>query len=110
MQDIGYATGKYHKICRRKINRKRFKKDVDNKPKKVYNYNCQEGNRLIIADRQKGEKMEDMGMTNEQYKGFLIDQLEDWEEVLELAEQSNDEKVIKKAKKQIKKINEKLKF
>lgn len=65
---------------------------------------------MIIADRQKGEKMEDMGMTNEQYKGFLIDQLEDWEEVLELAEQSNDEKVIKKAKKQIKKINEKLKF
>lgn len=26
----------------------------------MYNYNCQEGNRLIIAERQKGEKMEDM--------------------------------------------------
>ncbi len=53
---------------------------------------------------------EEMGMTNEQYKGILIDQLEDWEEVLELAKQSNDEKVITKAEKQIKKINEKLKF
>lgn len=54
--------------------------------------------------------MEDMGMTNEQYKGFLLDQLEDWEEVLELAKETNDTKVIKKAEKQIKKINEKLKF
>ena len=51
-----------------------------------------------------------MGMTNEQYKGFLLDQLEDWEEVLELAKETNDTKVIKKAEKQIKKINEKLKF
>lgn len=54
--------------------------------------------------------MEDMGMTNEQYKGFLLDSLEDWEEVFELAKQSNDTEVIKKAEKQIKKINEKLKF
>ena len=52
----------------------------------------------------------EMGMTNEQYKGFLLDQLEDWEEVLEMAQESNDTKVIKKAKKQINKINEKLKF
>lgn len=65
---------------------------------------------MIIAERQKGETMEDMGMTNEQYKGFLLDSLEDWEEVLELAKQSNDTEVIKKAEKQIKKINEKLKF
>lgn len=54
--------------------------------------------------------MEDMGMTNEQYKGFLLDDLEDWEEVLELAKEANDQKVIAKAEKQIKKINEKLKF
>lgn len=54
--------------------------------------------------------MEEMGMTNEQYKGILLDELEDWEEVLELAKETGAEKVIKKAEKQIKKINEKLKF
>ncbi len=54
--------------------------------------------------------VEEMGMTNEQYKGMLLDDLEDWQEVLELAEKNNDEEVIQKAKKQIKKINEKLKF
>lgn len=51
-----------------------------------------------------------MGMTNEQYKGILLDQLEDWEEVLELAKEADDKKVIAKAEKQIAKINEKLKF
>lgn len=54
--------------------------------------------------------MEDMGMTNEQYKGMLLDELEDWQEVLELATEEHNEKIIKKAKKQISKINEKLKF
>lgn len=54
--------------------------------------------------------MNDMGMTNEQYKGMLLDELEDWQEVLELAEEEHNEKVIKKAEKQIAKINEKLKF
>lgn len=54
--------------------------------------------------------VEEMGMTNEQYKGILLDELEDWQEVLELAEQAGNEQVIKKAKKQINKINEKLKF
>lgn len=54
--------------------------------------------------------MDTMGMTNEQYKGFLLDELEDWEEVLEFAKETNDTKVIAKAEKQIKKINEKLKF
>ena len=54
--------------------------------------------------------MEEMGMTNEQYKGLLLDQLEVWQEVLELAEEVKDEKVVKKAKQQIAKINEKLKF
>ena len=53
---------------------------------------------------------EEFGMTNEQYKGLLLDELEDWQEVLELAEKSGDEAVIKKASKQINKINEKLKF
>ncbi len=54
--------------------------------------------------------VEEMGMTNEQYKGMLLDELEDWEEVLVLAEESEDKKVIAKANKQIEKINEKLKF
>lgn len=54
--------------------------------------------------------MEEMGMTNEQYKGMLLDELEDWQEVKELAEKVHDIEVIKKAEKQIAKINEKLKF
>jgi hypothetical protein len=54
--------------------------------------------------------VEEMGMTNEQYKGMLLDELEDWEEVLTLAEESGNEKIIAKAQKQIEKINEKLKF
>ena len=53
---------------------------------------------------------EEMGMTNEQYKGMLLDELEDWQEVLELATEENNQKIINKAKKQIDKINEKLKF
>lgn len=53
---------------------------------------------------------EQMGMTNEQYKGMLLDQLEDWQELKELAEEEHNEKIIKKVEKQIAKINEKLKF
>ena len=36
-----------------------------------------------------------MGMTNEQYKGMLLDELEDWQEVLELAMEEHNEKVIR---------------
>ncbi len=54
--------------------------------------------------------VEEMGMTNEQYKGMLLDELEIWEEVLALAQEAQNEKIIAKAKKQIDKINEKLKF
>ncbi|MCC8067458.1 MAG: hypothetical protein LIO94_10235 [Clostridiales bacterium] len=54
--------------------------------------------------------MEEMGMTNEQYKGMLLDELEDWQEVKELAEEAGNEKILSKAQKQIDKINEKLKF
>ena len=54
--------------------------------------------------------MEEMGMTNEQYKGMLLDELEDWQEVLEIAKETDNDKIIKKADKQIQKINEKLKF
>lgn len=60
--------------------------------------------------KESGVNMDDMGMTNEQYKGMLLDYLEDWQEVLELAMEEHNEKVIKKAEKQIAKINEKLKF
>ena len=41
--------------------------------------------------------MEEMGMTNEQYKGMLLDELEDWQEVRELALETNNEKILKKA-------------
>lgn len=51
-----------------------------------------------------------MGMTDNQYKGMLLDQLEDWEEVLELAIKIKSTDIQKKAEKQIAKINEKLKF
>ncbi len=51
-----------------------------------------------------------MGMTNEQYKGMLLDELEDWQEVKEIAEEEGNKKIVAKAQKQIDKINEKLKF
>lgn len=54
--------------------------------------------------------VEEMGMTNEQYKGMLLDELEDWKEVLEMAQEANDQRVVAKATQQINKINEKLKF
>ena len=54
--------------------------------------------------------MDDMGMTNEQYKGFLLNELEDWEEVLEKAKEEGAKETAKKAEKQIKKINKMLEF
>ena len=56
------------------------------------------------------EEGEVMGMTDSQYKGMLMDQLEDWQEVLELAIETNNAAIRKKAEKQIDKINEKLKL
>lgn len=53
---------------------------------------------------------DEMGMTNEQYKGFLLDQLEVWQETLELAIEAEDIKVQKKAEQQIAKIQKKLEF
>lgn len=53
---------------------------------------------------------DDMGMTNEQYKGILLDQLEVWQETLELAIEAEDIKVQKKAEQQIAKIQKKLEF
>ena len=51
-----------------------------------------------------------VGMTDNQYKGMLLDQLEDWQEILDLAVESGNTEIQKKAEKQIAKINEKLKF
>ncbi len=53
---------------------------------------------------------EEMGMTDNQYKGMLLDQLEDWQEILDLAIEATNTEIQKKAEKQIAKINEKLKF
>ena len=53
---------------------------------------------------------EEMGMTDNQYKGMLLDQLEDWQEILDLAIEAANTEIQKKAEKQIAKINEKLKF
>ena len=54
--------------------------------------------------------MNDTGMTNAQYKGMLLDELENWQEVLEIAKADGSELIVKKAEKQVAKINEKLKF
>lgn len=43
--------------------------------------------------------MEEMGMTNEQYKGMLLDELEDWQEVRELALETNPRRWRYKARK-----------
>lgn len=51
-----------------------------------------------------------VGMTDGQYKGILLDQLEDWQEVLDMAVEAGNAEIQKKAEKQIAKINEKLKF
>ena len=51
-----------------------------------------------------------VGMTDGQYKGILLDQLEDWQEVLEMAITAGNTDIQKKAEKQIAKINQKLKF
>ena len=45
-----------------------------------------------------------------QYKGMLLDQLEDWQEVLDLAIKAGNTEIQEKVEKQIRKINEKLKF
>lgn len=53
-----------------------------------------------------------VGMTDNQYKGMLLDQLEleDWQEILDRAIAAGNTEIQKKAEKQIAKINEKLKF
>ena len=42
-----------------------------------------------------------MGMTDNQYKGMLLDQLEDWQEILDLAIEAGNTEIQKKVEKQI---------
>ncbi len=51
-----------------------------------------------------------VGMTDSQYKGMLLDQLEGWQRILELVGKAPDAEIQKEVEKQIAKINEKLKF
>ena len=51
-----------------------------------------------------------MGMTDNQYKGMLLDQLEDWQEVLDLAIKAGNTEIQEKVEKQIRTITDKLKF
>lgn len=53
---------------------------------------------------------EEMGMTNEQYKGFLLTQLKSWRRVLALAIEAGDTKVQKEVENEIETLNDMLKF
>jgi hypothetical protein len=59
-------------------------------------------------EEMKGE--ESMGMTDNQYKGFLLNELEDWEEVLEIAREEGAQNTAKKVERQIEKIKKMLEF
>lgn len=52
---------------------------------------------------------EEMGMTDHQYNSMLLDQLEVWQELLDLLIEAKNTEAQKKVEKQIAKINEKLK-
>ncbi len=51
-----------------------------------------------------------VGMTDNQYKGMLLDQLEIWQRILGLAIKAGNTEIQKEVEMQIAKINEKLKF
>lgn len=51
-----------------------------------------------------------VGMTDNQYKGMLLDQLEIWERILDLAVKAGNTEIQDEVRKQIDKTNEKLKF
>lgn len=52
---------------------------------------------------------DDMGMSDSQYKGMLLDQLQDWEDVLELLKSGDLAKLQQRVEQQIEKTNQKLK-
>ena len=51
-----------------------------------------------------------VGMTDIQYKGMLLDQLDGWQRVLDMAVKAGNTEIQKEVKRQIEKTNEKLKF
>ena len=51
-----------------------------------------------------------MGMSDMQFKTYLLTQLNLWQEILELAKESGNTKIQEKAAKQIADINQSLKF
>lgn len=53
---------------------------------------------------------EEMGMTDNQYEGMLLDQLEIWERILSMAKDAGNTEIQAEVEKQIAKTNEKLKF
>ena len=53
---------------------------------------------------------EEMGMTDTQFKSFVLTQLMSWKEVLELTVKAGDTEAAKKAETQIEALNEMLKF
>lgn len=44
-----------------------------------------------------------MGMTDNQYKGMLLDQLEDWQEILDLAVEAGNTEIQKRWKSKLRK-------
>ena len=53
---------------------------------------------------------EEMGMTDNQYKGMLLDQLADLQRILGMVGKAEDTEIQGEIENQIAKINEKLKF
>jgi len=51
-----------------------------------------------------------VGMTDNQYKGMLLDQLEVWQRLLDMAIKAGNTEIQNEVEKQIAKTNEKLKF
>lgn len=49
-------------------------------------------------------------MTDSQYKGLLLEDLENWRRMLDLVKEAGAEKAVEMAQEQIDKINEKLKL
>lgn len=52
----------------------------------------------------------EMGMSDAQFKTYLLEQLENWQRVRQLAADNHDNAVVAEADKQIEKINTALKF
>jgi hypothetical protein len=56
------------------------------------------------------EEIDSEGMTDAQYKGWLLDQLQDWQDVLDMAIKAENTEIQKKVETQIATINKKLQF